>query len=274
MAEKHITVTDVLKTLPKTNCRECGVPACMTFAAMVVQGTKTLSDCPYIDEVIKQQMSGAVVRTQKTAEEERDELLNRLKEEVVSIDFRRISEKIGVELVRGRLAVRCFGKVFELDQQGELHTLCHINPWVHLPIINYVVRAHGRDLTGDWVRFSELKHAKDWVRFFQRRCEYAMQNMYDDDPDLFLNIVSLFASNDPNENLAESESADHVFTLFPLPKVGFRILVWEADGQFESKLSLLFDRSAEDNLGTESIYLLGVGFLEMLKRISERHGRG
>ena len=43
-------VFEILKCLPKTNCRECGEPTCMVFAAMAAQGVKGPEDCPQILE--------------------------------------------------------------------------------------------------------------------------------------------------------------------------------------------------------------------------------
>ncbi len=37
---------DVLKLLPKTNCRECGEPTCMVFATRVIEGSMDQNDCP------------------------------------------------------------------------------------------------------------------------------------------------------------------------------------------------------------------------------------
>jgi ArsR family metal-binding transcriptional regulator len=42
-------VLDVLKFLPRTNCRACGQPTCMVFAVQVGQGAQGLSACPYLD---------------------------------------------------------------------------------------------------------------------------------------------------------------------------------------------------------------------------------
>lgn len=39
-------VLEILKLLPKTNCRECGEPTCMIFAARVTEGAKGPADCP------------------------------------------------------------------------------------------------------------------------------------------------------------------------------------------------------------------------------------
>ena len=39
-------VIQILKCLPKTNCRECGEPTCMVFATRVAEGVKDSDDCP------------------------------------------------------------------------------------------------------------------------------------------------------------------------------------------------------------------------------------
>ena len=44
-------VIEILKLLPKTNCKECDAPTCMVFATLVAEGGKDASDCPaLIDE--------------------------------------------------------------------------------------------------------------------------------------------------------------------------------------------------------------------------------
>jgi ArsR family metal-binding transcriptional regulator len=42
-------VLDVLKFLPRTNCRACGQPTCMVFAVQVCQGVQGLAACPCLD---------------------------------------------------------------------------------------------------------------------------------------------------------------------------------------------------------------------------------
>ncbi|MFV0439515.1 MAG: (Fe-S)-binding protein [Desulfopila sp.] len=43
---KQPSMIDVLKLLPKTNCRQCGQPTCMVFALRVVEGVKDHTNCP------------------------------------------------------------------------------------------------------------------------------------------------------------------------------------------------------------------------------------
>lgn len=44
-------VLDILKLLPMTNCKQCGEPTCMVFAARLAEGVKAVDDCPDIDPV-------------------------------------------------------------------------------------------------------------------------------------------------------------------------------------------------------------------------------
>lgn len=40
-----LTVLDVYRLLPGTNCAQCGEPTCMAFAAALIPSTKSISDC-------------------------------------------------------------------------------------------------------------------------------------------------------------------------------------------------------------------------------------
>jgi ArsR family metal-binding transcriptional regulator len=40
---------EILKLLPKTNCRKCGEPTCTVFALKAAQGIKGVEDCPELE---------------------------------------------------------------------------------------------------------------------------------------------------------------------------------------------------------------------------------
>jgi len=40
----------ILKLLPKTNCKKCGQPTCMAFAAQVMEGGRGPEHCPELNE--------------------------------------------------------------------------------------------------------------------------------------------------------------------------------------------------------------------------------
>jgi DNA-binding CsgD family transcriptional regulator/ArsR family metal-binding transcriptional regulator len=43
---KQVPIIDILKILPKTNCKECGFSTCMVFAAALIKGKTTADTCP------------------------------------------------------------------------------------------------------------------------------------------------------------------------------------------------------------------------------------
>ena len=66
-------------------------------------------------------------------------------------------------------------------------------------------------------------------------------------------------------------SADHAVIIYPLPNVPFLILYWKPEEQFESKLRVLLDSTADTYLDAHSIYVLGRGIDEMFKKILSKH---
>ena len=43
-------ILEILKLLPRTNCRECGEPTCMVFATKMAEGAKGPEGCPPLKE--------------------------------------------------------------------------------------------------------------------------------------------------------------------------------------------------------------------------------
>lgn len=54
-----LTGLAIFKLLPKTNCKECGVPTCMAFAMALASGKATLSQCPYVSDAAKEALESA-----------------------------------------------------------------------------------------------------------------------------------------------------------------------------------------------------------------------
>ncbi len=54
-----LTGIQIFKLLPKTNCKECGVPTCLAFAMNLAAGKAELSACPYVSDEAKASLSEA-----------------------------------------------------------------------------------------------------------------------------------------------------------------------------------------------------------------------
>lgn len=268
-----LTAMDILKRLPRNNCRDCGFPTCMAFAAMITQGRAKHSQCPHMEQDSDVFEDKQASRNEEATENIRDDLIGELKSRVLNVDFKEAAQRIGAVVSKERVILRIFGKRFEIDKAGDLHSDCHINPWVHGPILNYILDGNGSALTGDWVTFGELRHTRDWRQFFAHRCENGMQKIVEEDPDLFFDAMDMFATGQSGATKGEViQSADYLALIHPFPKLPILIVFWKAEEEFDATLSLLFDRSAENNLSAESMYTLVMGLLEMIKRIMARHG--
>lgn len=54
-----LTGIQIFKLLPKTNCKECGVPTCLAFAMNLASGKAELDACPYVSDEAREQLDAA-----------------------------------------------------------------------------------------------------------------------------------------------------------------------------------------------------------------------
>ncbi len=54
-----LTGIQIFKLLPKTNCKECGVPTCLAFAMNLASGKADLDACPYVSDEAREKLAEA-----------------------------------------------------------------------------------------------------------------------------------------------------------------------------------------------------------------------
>ncbi|MBA7648649.1 Corrinoid/iron-sulfur protein large subunit [subsurface metagenome] len=54
-----LTGMQIYKNLPKTNCKDCGLPTCMAFAMQVAAKQRALTDCPHLSDEAQESLSEA-----------------------------------------------------------------------------------------------------------------------------------------------------------------------------------------------------------------------
>lgn len=244
------------------------LPSCMAFAVAVIQGQKSLDDCPAIDMESHRDLSGAIVN-RNTLAAEQEQSLHRFRQEIKSIDLEVAAQRIHAPTKEGMIVINCLGKDFRVDATGKMISSCHQNPWVEVPLLNYILHSKGIQPSGEWIPFNELPGAEPWKRFFAHRCEQDMQKIADTHTDLFFEILSLFGA----QALTGITNADHSLAIHPLPQVPFLINYWLGEDAFPSKLNILFDQTATENSAIEPLYLLGRGLVEMIRKLVVRHSR-
>jgi len=258
---------EIYKFLPKSNCGQCQIPTCLAFAAAVIKGQKRLADCPQLDRNIVERFNGKIEK-KLTHEQQQEQLLEQLKRDIAKIDFSSTAERLGASLSGGNLRIKCFGKDFVVDPEGNITSDCHIKVWITIPLLIYILSSAGTNVSGKWVPFRELKNGMKFNPLFEQRCEKTLKQIADAHTDLFENVLDVFGGR-PAEL---SFTSDISLVLHLLPKVPILICYWKPEDDLESKLNVFFDAAAEDNLSIELIFFLGTGLAMMLEKITIRHG--
>ena len=259
---------EIFKILPRTNCRDCRVPTCFAFAAAVFKGEKRLADCGHIDKDDLETFSVGNSDS-RTLEREEIQALEQLRKKISGVDLPSSVERLGASFSGEKLTVKCLGKDFHVDSQGNVTSEIHVHGWVTIPLLNYVISCAGKDVSGNWVPMRELKNGATWAGLFAQRCEKPLKQVADHYTDLFEYMVQIFnAKRAPN-----AFDSDVAVILHPLPRIPMLICYWKPDDGMESSLNVFFDDTADENLGTDSLYRIATGMVMMFEKIALTHGK-
>lgn len=258
---------EIFRLLDKSNCRECGEKTCLAFAGAVFQGHRKIEECPRLKPSDIERFSGNPAGGH-IIEENRDAFLASMKQKIRETDLCASARRVGGRFQNGRLTLKILGKDFGVDENGNLFSDIHVNPWVAAPFFDYVLNGKGLAPSGQWVSFRELKDGKDRYPLFQKRCEEAMQRVADSYTDLFDDIVHLFSGRQVERQF----QSDISVVLHPLPKVPVMICYWRPDEGIGSSLNIFFDETADRNLDIGSIFSMGAGLTQMFEKLALRHG--
>jgi hypothetical protein len=256
---------EIFQLLDKSNCRECGEKTCLAFAGAVFQGRRKLADCPRLEREIIARFSEG---DQNNVFQEGADYLEELKKKVAGIDLGRAAQKLGAKFSGGKLTLKVLGKDFSVDTKGNLSADIHINPWVAVPFLSYILYGKGLPVSGNWISFRELKEGQERYLLFQKRCEHAMKRVADTYTDLFDDMVHIFNG----KQVEKQFESDISVVLYPLPKVPIMVCYWLPEDGLESSLHVFFDKTADENLGTSVVFTLGVGLSQMFAKLALRHG--
>jgi hypothetical protein len=258
---------EIFQLLDKSNCRECGEKTCLAFAGAVFKGKRQLKECPRLDPETIERFSREP-EDQNAVEQNRDAYLEELKNEIADLDLARAAKRIGARFSDDKLTLKVLGKNFSVNTKGNLSTDIHINPWVAVPFLTYVLYGKGIPVSGNWVSFRELKDGKERYPLFQKRCEEPLKRVADTYTDLFDDMVHILSG----KQVEKQFESDISVVLHPLPKVPVMVCYWLPEDGLESSLNVFFDETADQNLDIGSVFTLGVGLSQMFAKIAQRHG--
>ena len=258
---------EVYKLLPGTNCRDCNEKTCMAFAVAVFKSRKSLAQCPHLSPEVLEEYGGETEKP-NTIEEDMREAVEYLKKKIPGTDLEEAATRTGGKFDGNKLTLKVMGKDFNINTDGTLASDIHINPWLAVPVLRYVLHSKGKPLSGNWITFRELRGGMERYSLFQQRGEKPLKKIADNYTDLFRDMLDIFNG----KHVKGPIDSDVAIILYPLPLVPIIISYLEPEEGMESSLHIFFDQITEENLDIDSLYTLTAGMVIMFDKIAQRHG--
>ncbi len=258
---------EIFKLLNGSNCRECGEKTCMAFAVAVFKEKKPIQTCPFLGQEVIDRYGGTIEKP-NTVDEYKAEAIDKLKQKIALTDLSEAAKRLGARFSDNTLTIKIFGKDFSIDAKGNISTDIHINAYMVVPVLNYILNSSGTPPSGNWITFRELTGGPSRYAHFNQRCEKPLKRIADTFTHLFKDMLEIF---DGKKGISNIDS-DVSIILHPLPLFPIMVCYWKAEDGLESDLHIYFDSSSDDNLDIESNYTLNEGIALMFERITLQHG--
>ena len=258
---------EIFKLLNGSNCRECNEQTCLAFAVAVFKERKPIHACPYLGKEVLEQYGGETEKA-NTIDEYKAEAIEMLKQKVSLIDLSEAAERLGARFSNNKLSIKIFGKAFSIDTKGNISSEVHINAYMVVPALNYILNASGKPPQKNWITFRELTGGPSRYAHFQQRCEKPLKRLADTYTGLFKDMLDIF----DGKQIVSNIDSDISIILYPLPLFPIMVCYWKAEEGLESALHIYFDSTSDDTLDIESNYTLNEGVALMFEKIALRHG--
>ena len=162
-----ITVMEVLKNLPRTNCGDCGQATCLAFATRVIKEGEDLDKCPHLTgagadmgQAVRAQQEAGVGRRRESIAIS----LEVLQEKVAPLNFAALAEGLGAaygeESGRPYLSLTYFGhalQVFKDELRYPPEALA--DPWDAILLYNYIASQGQEPVAGRWIAYNSLPNS-------------------------------------------------------------------------------------------------------------------
>lgn len=255
---------ELYRKLPRKNCGQCRQKTCMPFALAVISGGADLSECTLLTGDAREELARTLIRS-----DWREELILKLGEEVRTLDLAAVAPGIGGQMREGRLVLTCLGRDFEITPDGHISTNGRITPWMKILLLHYVRTAGSGRLAGKWVSYSELRGGMVKITSFQRDCEDPLRELFDSSFDKVSGALARLGAEP-----ATGFPSEHAWRITLLPRVPVVVLYWPEEGEFASRIKILFDASADRFLDAESLIFLGEGLVKNVESLLADTGQG
>ncbi|MGD2028326.1 MAG: DUF3786 domain-containing protein [Desulfobacterales bacterium] len=268
-----LSVVDLYRDiLPKTNCGDCGFPACLAFASIVVSEKLPIGNCPHLDP-------GIIEKCQKELDEQyasgkwlkRDmaqDALEWAKQRSTSVKISDLPDRIGGTLITKDDSV-CLelpyftDSIFITDHGIFKKDGSELTRWEQVFIYNHVAQGGSKLPSGKWKGLVEFPNTVSKIKSMVEHVETPLIERFSGKPNELLAAAKALGGLDVTDRI---NSADLAILFRPLPRIPVMLLFWDEDkiDGFEAEVKLLFDETIAEHLDIESIMFLSERLSQLL----------
>ena len=268
-----LSVVDLYRDiLPKTNCGDCGFPACLAFASIVVSEKFPLSHCPHIDidtvencqkELDEQYASGKWLKRDMA-----QDALEWAKQRSASVKIEELPDRIGGKLLKKdedlALELPYFTDSVIITEYGiSKKDGSDLTRWEQVFIHNHMAQGGRKPPSGKWKGLVEFPNTVSKIKSMVEHVEVPLIERFTGKPDELLAAAKQLGGLDMTD---EIKSADLAILFRPLPRIPVMLMFWDEDkiDGFEAEVKLLFDETIIEHLDIESIMFLSERLRQLL----------
>ncbi len=265
---------EILQRTPRTNCGECGYPACLAFAAAVSRAGVAITLCPYVNlEGFAAEAPGSEKDMENLADQVAEEhdlaLVEYLQKKIRPIDFGAVAAAIGAGWDPKKpdtLHLRYLGQDVMLGKtEVLLDNAGVVDPRDQILLYNYVHSGGGRKPENIWIGMESMPNSISKIKTLATYCENKIAATLSTRPARTLKGIGTYLDGYAGPtDLSATATASLIVPV--LPMVPQYLLFWEEDPEegFEAKAKVLFDHHVLDFLDLESLVFSAERFAERL----------
>ncbi|KPK00110.1 MAG: hypothetical protein AMJ60_02660 [Desulfobacterales bacterium SG8_35] len=273
---------EILQRTPKTNCGECGHPACLAFAVAVARAGAEITLCPYIDlQGLQSEMPDSTKDLENLAAQVAEEhdlaLIQHLQKKISTLDFASIAAALGAGWNKANpdiLYLRYLGQDVVLGKTAILMDNDSVaDPRDQILLYNYVHSCGGRKPDNTWIGMESLPNSISKVKTLATYCEKKIAaHLSGKAAHVLQEVGKILDGYEGPTDLGASATSSLVVPV--LPMVPQYLLFWEEEPEdgFEAKAKVLFDHHVLDFLDLESLVFSAERFAERLVLLINDYG--
>ncbi len=273
-----LSVVDLYRKLPRTNCGDCGQSTCLAFASMVVSVRLPLETCPHLDPAVIAEAQPELDRQHAEGKwTQRDTAADALawaRQRAASMALTDLPGRIGGVLTtlsgEDCLELPYFDDRLRIfADRIETVTGTPLDRWEQVFIYNHMAQGGRMIPGGNWKALQEFPNTVSKIKSMREHVETPLQTHFNGNPD---RLKSRALELGGREAAHLAPTADVAVLLTPLPRVPVLLVFWDADpGEgFGAQAKLLFDDTITGHLDIESILFLSEHIARRLMAFSTR----